>query len=208
MPTKNSPDPEAEAARKVRLMRQINTLFQELSELDPAMAEGTVVDLKQQLNEKSKGVVTDASSSTTLQHKRLRSEREEAAVEVDGRDLARGSDITSFLEPNEINQRSLDNRKLRGPLVDEVALLLLLANDDRSIIFDDIKKEFERLRIDVEDSTLLSRLSRLRSDNRKALEPVSVTGMGLYRLSLGGRKVAQELREKRWPNRSSPKELE
>jgi hypothetical protein len=79
--------------------------------------------------------------------------------------------------------------------------LLLLANDERNIVYDDIKKEFASLRIEIEDSTLLSRLSRLRSDNRKALEPVSTTGTGFYRLSTGGRKVAQELREKRWPDR-------
>jgi hypothetical protein len=204
MSIKNSPDrvrADVLSARKVRLMREINTLFDELSDLDSALAEAVVVDLNQQLTEKSKEVINDAPPLATVRHDSAYGAGETSLADVDGREAARDTDIKSFLKPNEIDQRSLDNRKLRGPLLDEIALLLLLANDERNIVYDDIKKEFASLRIEIEDSTLLSRLSRLRSDNRKALEPVSTTGTGFYRLSTGGRKVAQDFREKRWPDR-------
>jgi hypothetical protein len=104
-------------------------------------------------------------------------------------------DIQSFLKPRDIDQRSLQNRKLRGELFDDIILMLLLANSERMLVASDIKNEFIRLRIKVRDTALLSRIARLRED--KALEPVSVTGTGLYRLSADGRKIAQSAKEQR-----------
>jgi hypothetical protein len=111
------------------------------------------------------------------------------------------------LDKSSVNYRDESNKFSRSQLYNDITLIFMLENMQFSagLLFNDIKGEFTRLGVDIKDSALLSRLSRMRTDG--ALLPISKKGgsspqngsspTGRYKLSEGGIKAALAARRQR-----------